>query len=1198
MKCPQCGRENPTTNKFCGECGFNLLSYTTIERIELLKKSIPESLVRKIISTKDTAVKERRNVTVVFADISGFTSISEKLDPEELTLLMNKCFQKLGMMIYRYEGIIDKFIGDCIMAIFGAPVSHEDDPERAILSSLDMQNALEEINKELKQGIKKLEIHIGINTGEVIAGKIGSDLQMDYTVMGDTVNVAQRLKDIATPGTILIGPETYQRTKHAFDFITMEPIKLKGKEEPVIPYEVIGKKWGSEYGLSSFHSNLVGREHELKRLKLAVEKIEEKSRIFFISGEIGVGKSRLLYEFKKFLGISNPDTNVFEGRGISCESLIPYKAFADCLRRNFIPAYLNDSKEIKELVCERLKTILNGEYEETAPYIFKLLNLELGAEEKKKIDYLDAHSLQLQIHLAVSTLFEKICLNTPLCLIMDDIQWLDSGSIQVINFLLPVLKKGKFLFCFSCRTGEQKSIENFLKIISEEYAELLEEINLFNLSSESSIALINNLLGEGIDENLKISIYERTNGNPFFIEEICRQIVETGNLKEGIDLEKMELPGSIEAIVTARCDGLTKEAKYLLKISSIIGRSFPKRLIENIIKEKEILLHLEELETADILASAIREKDVYYTFRHPIFQGVSYRSILKSERTIYHKIIAETIEQEFLKVLEGSNSLLAHHYYECGEYDKASYYALKAGDESARIYANEEAIKQYRLASSIAEDENKKAEALEKLADVLFLKYGGKSDALKFYEQAKGIIKDRLKIAEIDGKIANIFHQTGEIDKSVEIMRTAIKMIEDTDSKVLTQLSYPIANALLEAKSETKQADEFTEFGIKVSERLNDYESIISGMRMKAQVLWRKGDIDKALDILLSNEENLKNLDNPQMQASYYILTAAVFRNAGDLKKAIEYCNRANEISQKIGNQRFLALGFNNLGIYYELSGPIEKGLEYYEKSMIIRSRVGDKRGEAIGYFNLGTLKGRIGELKNAVDFYEKALAIAREINDIRITFNSILGIAGIFLDFDQPEKSKRYLCEAEKISQERKEEWMEADFLYNYAEYYINRKEYKKAKELALKALNLSVTHTNIEFRVRNYALLAQISFEEKDPKAIEYALESLKIAQSASDPGSEIRAMIILGRAQTLIASDTINGIKNIKKAIAIATEMNLLRYHGDGLFALAEVMFLENKTQSAMNYLTQAKKIYSELGYNKKLKEVEDFIKKISA
>ena len=301
--------------------------------MDIIRKDIPDSLVKKIIHTKDTIEKERKDVTVIFADISGFTTMSEALDPEELTLLMNECFRKLGAMVYRYEGIIDKFIGDCIMAIFGAPVTHEDDPERAILACLDMQNALKEINNSLDPSFKKLTIHSGVNTGVVIAGKVGSDLQMDYTVMGDTVNVAQRLKDISPQGGILAGKETYNRSRHAFDYLPHEPVQLKGKKEKVKPYEVVGRKWGSEFGLGAVHSDMVGRDQELDQLKQGYEDLKkEKTSVFVIKGEIGVGKSRLLYEFKKYLTMSAPDIALIDSRGVSYESSIPLKSFADSLR--------------------------------------------------------------------------------------------------------------------------------------------------------------------------------------------------------------------------------------------------------------------------------------------------------------------------------------------------------------------------------------------------------------------------------------------------------------------------------------------------------------------------------------------------------------------------------------------------------------------------------------------------------------------------------------------------------------------------------------------------------------------------------------------------------------------------------------------------------------------------------------------------
>ncbi|MGQ9465475.1 MAG: tetratricopeptide repeat protein, partial [bacterium] len=1107
MKCPQCGFDNPASNKFCGECGFNLFSFASIERMDLVKKTIPENLVKKIISIKDTIIKERRNVTVVFADISGFTAMSEKIDPEELTILMNECFRKLGMMVYRYEGIIDKFIGDCIMAIFGAPVSHEDDPERALLASMDMQTALEEINQQLGSHLKKLEIHTGINTGEAIAGKVGSDLQMEYTVMGDTVNVAQRLKDIAPPGTILVGPETYKRTKHAFDFIHLEPIQLKGKEESITPFEVVGKKWGAEYGLGSFHSDLVGRTAELNRLKMIVNEIKEKSRIFLINGEIGVGKSRLLYELKKIIAISAPEIVVLEARGISYETLIPYKPFADCLRRYFVSS-TQQPRDMKNIIAERLRIILQTEYKEIAPYLFKFLNLDIEEEERTKIEYLDAHSLQIQILLAITTLLEKIAATNPIFLIIDNIQWLDSGSIEIINFILPLLKKLKMVLCLSYRTGEFKQIENLLSCFNSQYKNILEELRLDNLSYEASINLIENLLGKEIDENLKKYIFNKSNGNPFFIEEISRKIIEEGlpESRKAIKLDKIELPGSIETAVTARCDGLSKEAKYILKIASVIGRSFPKNLIEEIIREKELLNKLDELESAELLVRINQGKDIFYTFRHPIFQEVSYHSLLKSERAIYHKIIAETIESKFQGTITGSASLLAHHYYECKEFSKAAEYALKAGDEASSLFANEEAIKHYELAANCSEDKKKKAEALEKLADILSMKADGMSDALKLYEQAMMLQDDKIVRAGIKGKIGKVYVNTGRIDQGIEVMHSALKEIEDSNSLMLSLLAYQLSDMLLELKSDSKQAEKMTDFGIKIARNIGDQESELLGMRMKSQILWRQGHIDDALKILNDCENRLEKLKNPQSVASFYLLLGAVYRAQGNLTRAIEYCQRSNEISKKIGNQRFLAFGLNNLGIYYELLGDIKTAIDYYNKNIALRIKLGDKRGEAVGYFNLGTLKTRIGDMEDAMALYENALRIAQEISDIRVLVNCKFGIANILIDMGNLSLADKHLKEVEKIAGETEEDWMKCELQYYYSKYYFAQGDNKNALEYLLHALDTVSPQTSKEMIVRYYIMLAEIYLQENNEQALSYVEEGLKMARNLNDKYDEI--------------------------------------------------------------------------------------------
>ncbi|MEO0185845.1 MAG: tetratricopeptide repeat protein, partial [candidate division WOR-3 bacterium] len=722
---------------------------------------------------------------------------------------------------------------------------------------------------------------------------------------------------------------------------------------------------------------------------------------------------------------------------------------------------------------------------------------------------------------------------------------------------------------------------------------------LSNLSYEASANLIKNLLGEDTREELIEYIFSRASGNPFFIEELCRQIVETGilNDKKGLDFEKITLPGSIEAVVTARCDGLSKEAKYLLKIASIIGCSFPKNLLEEIVKEKEVFNHLGELEVSDLLVRVAQKNDIYYTFRHPIFQEVTYRSLLKSERIIYHKIIAETIESKFLNVMEGSASLLAHHYHECKEFLKATDFALQAGDQAANLYANEEATRHYELAANISEDKGKKAEALEKLADILFLKSTETSKILSFYEQARNLTTDRLVKARISGKIANVYLRTGQIDKGIEIMQSTIKEIENADSFVLSQLSYQLADILLESKSESKLAEQTADFGIQVAKKIKDEKAEALGIRIKAQILWRQGRTDEALRIMNSSLPLFEKMEDPKVQASFYLLMGSVYRSAGDLKKAIEYCQKSNEISQRIGNQRFLALGYNNLGIYYELSGNMESGLKFYEKSLEIRKKLDDKRGEAIGYFNLGTLRIRIGEKNSALENYENALKIARKINDIRTFFNCLVAIATNVIENNESAKSLEYLKEAEKIFKEKNEQWMECEILHFYGKYFLHTREYKKAKEHIQKAINLVKMQENKELLGRYYSLLADICLNDNDIQAIHYAQESLKISQQSNDKEIEIYSLQVLGKAQAIFSKDLENGVKLIKKAITLAKESCLEIHYADGLLALGEVMTLEKNTKVALNYLTQARKIYQKFDYQVKLEQTKSLLEKIT-
>ncbi|HEC78979.1 MAG TPA: tetratricopeptide repeat protein [candidate division WOR-3 bacterium] len=1197
MKCPGCGADNPPKNKFCGECGARLRKSSETERIDLVRKDIPESLVKKIILTKDTIEKERKDVTVVFADISGFTSMSEKLDPEELTLLMNECFRKLGAMVYRYEGIIDKFIGDCIMAIFGAPITHEDDPERAILACLDMQSALDEINKNLDPSLKKLTIHSGINTGEVIAGKIGSDLQMEYTVMGDTVNVAQRLKDIAPSGSILTGPETYNRSRHAFDFMAMEPVQLKGKADKVQPYEVIGRKWGSEYGHGAIHSDLIGRDKELEALKKGyADLLKGKSSIYVIKGEIGVGKSRLLYEFKKFLTITAPDIALLDSRGVSYESSIPLKSFADSLVH-----YLNSQEtspiQITEAsIKKQLSDLLKDEASETLPYLYKMMNIPLNEQEKEKILYLDSHSLQLQIFLAMTTVLEKISEEKPVVFIIDDIQWLDSISVELINFLLPMVKSKKVSFFLSYRVGPISVIEKLLQTIKDEYCDYVVDVELSNLSPDDSSRLIDNLIGGEISDALRKYVIVKSGGNPFFIEEIVRRIIESKILTKGekFSEQMLQIPGSIDAAVTSRIDSLNKEAKYLLRIAAIIGRSFPRDLLEEVVKDKEIYQHIDELEKAEFLIKINKEQKTFYTFRHALFQEVAYNSLLKSERTIYHKVIAETIEEKFKDKIEGYASSLAHHYYNCKNTEKALYYSIKAGDEAAELYANEEALDYYNKALSITEETAQKITLLEKISEIEIL-IGRLKQAHEHLLAAQESATDKLVKARITEKISRVLEQIGKIDESIELRRAAIQEISDQDSPVLIQLHYDLSNVLLESKGEMDEAMCLVDNGLTIARRIKDRKLEAEGLRAKGHILWRLGKNEEALSLLKTARSIYEEYNEIKILPYLFLLTAAGYRALGNIDTAIEFVKKSIEIAERIGNRRVLAMCYNNLGAYYAYRGNFKASIEITEKNVEIRQQLGDKKGEGIGLMNIGLTHKYLGQFDRVMEYYERAEKLFEAINDLRCKVTVYHHKAGLLSVLGKNKEAYAYYKKAIELAETTQDKALLGDSQYRLADHYMDINDLDRAEEL-LKEAEVTIEQAgekNLQAEI--FLSLSSLYIKKKDKKALDYAQKGFKYAAETKLINTEIRGLREYGRALALIGNEMTEGIKHIKRAIAIAKETNSKEQIAHSMFALGEVLIADEKPTQAREYLKKAKEIYRELNTPVWLKETEELLKK---
>ncbi|OQX51998.1 MAG: hypothetical protein B5M53_09745 [Candidatus Cloacimonas sp. 4484_209] len=649
IKCPQCGFLNPAGSKFCNQCGSPLLS-PSIKKdyFSLATKHIPEKLREKIRSAKFTG--ERKNVTVLFADITGFTSLSEKLDPEEVTELINRCFESMIDVIYKFEGTIDKFIGDCIMALFGAPITHEDDPERAVYTALNIMDALDRFNSE--QGTK-LSIHIGINSGVVVAGGVGSNLRMDYTVMGDTVNLAERLMEEAKD-EILISESVYKKTSHIFETIECPPTKFKGKSKAVKIYRVIGikEKPLSKRRLAELHSELVDREMEIQKLLHILSDVKKgKSAVALILGEAGIGKSRLIEVFRE-----KSEKNILwlSGKSYTYGENKPFYVFRTQLSSYFGINQFSSKSEITKKLHEEIERIFKKKSPEYLPYIYQFLSVEIPEQFEGKIKYLDPKHLLLEEFVSIKTLLSNISHYNPLVLYFEDAQSIDAESLELLNFLLNGLRNSPILFLFEARPEKRTDFFSIKNIIRRIYKKRFTEIRLNLLSQSDANTLIQNLLETtNLPKKIKTLILEKSEGNPFYIEEILHSFIDEGILiKEdnqwrfGKDITSFEIPDSIDAVVRSRIDRLPENIKDVLNKASVIGKSFSYRILSFLCKTNKLDAYLHYLEDHEFIELKLYPGyksntpkprvqtpfGIEFQFKHNLIRDIAYKGLLKKQK--------------------------------------------------------------------------------------------------------------------------------------------------------------------------------------------------------------------------------------------------------------------------------------------------------------------------------------------------------------------------------------------------------------------------------------------------------------------------------------------------------------------------------------------------------------------------------------
>ncbi|MGH6792650.1 MAG: ATP-binding protein, partial [Methyloceanibacter sp.] len=642
-------------------------------------------------------------MTVLFSDAMGFTPLSERVDAEEVYRLMQGCLARMMDAVHKYEGTITNFTGDGVMALFGAPIAHEDSARRAISAALEMQRSLADYSNEVNRKHPiDCRFRVGLNSGPVVVGKISDNLDMDYTALGDTVNLASRMEEAAEPGTVYLGEDTYRQAGDYFDCEPLGALMVKGKSAPVVAYRALRPKTTvrtrlqaqAERGLTPF----VGRGQELAVLKGYFEQAKRgRGQVVFITGEAGLGKSRLLFEFRRSV-LDEPLTWV-EGHCISYGKRIPYLPIVDLIKRNF---GIDEGHSEEQIIAQIEQGVSDWDEatRKTLPYLRYLLNVNPGDEAVAGMDPMERRAGVLD---ALRALLIQESRRRMLVVVVEDLHWVDEKSEEAFAAIVDVVQSLPVLMILTYRPGYAHSLGD-----RTYYSRLA----LSHLPAEESVAIAERVLQvASLPVGVREIITSKGEGNPFYIEEVTRSLVESGVLRATNGsyalerpLDQVRVPDTIQEVIMSRIDRLEQGAKEAIQLASVIGREFTARLLNRISDVEaqldDLLAQLKQLEL-------IFEKDYFpelsYMFKHALTHDVAYSTLLTERRKGLHRMVGAAIEELYHDRLAEHYEALAHHYSEGQDWEKALDYLEKAGDKAVAAFANQDALEYYARALEVCD---------------------------------------------------------------------------------------------------------------------------------------------------------------------------------------------------------------------------------------------------------------------------------------------------------------------------------------------------------------------------------------------------------------------------------------------------------------------------------------------------------------
>jgi class 3 adenylate cyclase/tetratricopeptide (TPR) repeat protein len=994
MQCPGCRQDNPATARFCATCGTRLAAACAAcgaalpsgarfcpacgvavapaapAAIHSPDAYTPRHLADRILTTRAALQGERKPVTVLFCDLVGSTGLAERLGPDAMHVLLNRFFEIALGEIHRYEGTVNQFLGDGFMALFGAPLAHEDHARRAALAALGVARALDR-PLVLDSGAQvTLSVRMGLNTGLVVVGAIGDNLRMDYTAIGDCTHLAARLQQTARPGEILLSAATARLIEDHVPFEPHGAVEARGLSAPVTAFRLTGAAttFASEGRSRLVRSRFVGREREMATLReLLADAAQGQGRIAGVVGEPGVGKSRLLLEIRRDAG----ETAVWlEGRCLSYGGAIPYLPVLDLLRGACGVAAVDPPERVAEKVRATLQTLALDPVEK-APYLLHLLGLKDTDEAERALggDVLLARTLD-----TLRQVWLRSSQRRPLVLVVEDLHWIDPASETCLAALAATLGGARLLLIATYRPGYRPSW------IDRSYAT---QISLAPLRRDDSLHVVHSLLPDlATHDPLLRLILDKAEGNPFFLEELVQAVNDGGG-------ETLPVPDSVQGVLAARIDRLPETAKHVLQTAAVLGREFPERWLRAIADAPERLdADLHELTRLEFLYERSGDERAY-VFKHALTQDVAHATLVTPRRRALHRRAADALAALEPDRLADVAPRLAHHYLEAESWPEAVVHARRAAEVASQAWASREALARYDQALVAAERAQRPASErralLEARAEV--------GTVLGSFEPVRADLEAALALAEGDGdavgegrvlaSLGALWGGHRDYARALELTRRAIGVLEPAgDRRALAEARAQLGVMLLNV---ARMGESLREF--QVARALFEAEDDGPGQGRTLQLLglnrWLAGDIAGAFGFLESALVKLRPVGDRRNEISALVSLGAAHARNGGRRAGHPYLTEALEAARAVqarGDEAFVRCA---LADFLVMFGRYADGLGEATAALAIARELAHREWTAYALGCLGRAHAACGDVAQARALHAEQLEIARQLGAV-----------------------------------------------------------------------------------------------------------------------------------------------------------------------------------------------------------------------